>query len=126
MFDDLNELPVKVSDIHNAYITAHVTEKIWTALGQEFGEDAGRKDIVVCNLYGLKSAGTAFRNHLSYCMNHLGFLLCPAVLYLWMNPMVRPQDGFDYYAYVLIYVDDLMVIHNDADSVLQRIDNSLS
>ena len=36
--------------------------------------------------------------------------------------MVRPEYGFDYYAYVLIYVDCVMVIHNDAESVLRQID----
>ena len=36
--------------------------------------------------------------------------------------MLRPGDGFNYYAYVLIYVDDMMVIHRDADSVLWQID----
>ena len=40
-----------------------------------------------------------------------------------MKPMVRPDDGFNYYACVLIYVYDVMVIHYDADSVLKRIDN---
>ena len=37
-----------------------MTENIWTVLGQEFGEDAGRKAIVVRNPYGLKSAGDDF------------------------------------------------------------------
>ena len=119
----LNDLLVKVEDIHNAYTTAPFTEKIWTVLGQEFGEDSGRKAIVIWALYGLKSAGSAFRNHLEDCMHHLGLLTCPADLDLWMNPMVRPGYGSDYYAYVLIYVDDVMVIHHDADSVLWRIDS---
>ena len=35
--------------------------------------------------------------------------------------MVRPDDGFNYYAYVLIYLDDVMIIHHDAESVLRRI-----
>ena len=39
----LNDFPVKVADIHNAYITAPVTEKISTFLGREFGEDSGRR-----------------------------------------------------------------------------------
>ena len=46
-FAALNDLPVKVADIQNAYITAPATEKIWTVLGQEFGEDYGRNSIVV-------------------------------------------------------------------------------
>ena len=48
----LNALPVKVADIHNAYITAHATENIWTVLGQVFGEDYERKAILVWALYG--------------------------------------------------------------------------
>ena len=43
----LNDLPVKVADIQNAYITAPVIEKIWKILGQDYGEDAGREAIVV-------------------------------------------------------------------------------
>ena len=119
----LNDLPVKVADIQNAYINAPITEKIWTVLCQEFGEYDERKAIVVRALYGLKIAGADFRNHFSYCMHHLGFFPCPAKLDLWMKPMVRPKDGFDYYAYVLIYVDYVMVIHHDAESVLRRIYN---
>ena len=57
------------------------------------------------------------------CMHHLGFLPCPADLDIWMKPMVRPDDGFNNYAYVLIYVDAVMVIHHDSNSILIRIDN---
>ena len=57
-----------------------MTENIWTFLGQDFGEDAGRKAIVVRALYGLKSARADFRNSLEECMHHLGFLICHANL----------------------------------------------
>ena len=33
----LDGFPVKVADIHNAYITSPITDKIWTLLGHEFG-----------------------------------------------------------------------------------------
>ena len=39
-----------------------------------------------------------------------------------MNPVVRSEDGFEIYAYVLIDVEDIMVIHHDTNSVLCRID----
>ena len=118
---DLNDFPVKVVGIQNSYVTVPVTENIWTELGNEFGEYAGRKAIVVCALYGLNSAGAAFQNHLTDCMHHLGFLPCTSDLDIWMKPMVRPDDGFNYYAYVLIYVDNVMFIHHDVESVLRRI-----
>ena len=97
ILDELNELRVKVADIQNAYITVPVTQKIWTLLGQYFGEDYGRKAIVVWDIYALKSEGAAFQNYLLDCMNHLRFLPCPSDLDLWMKPMLQSEDGFEYY-----------------------------
>ena len=54
-------------------------------------------------------------------MHHLVYLTCPADLDLWMKPMVRPENGFNYYVYVLIYAHDVMVRHHDAENVLRRI-----
>jgi hypothetical protein len=67
MIAALNDLQVKASDIQNAYLTAPVTEKIWTVCGLKFGPDAGKKAIIVRALYRLKSAGAAFRNYLANC-----------------------------------------------------------
>jgi hypothetical protein len=61
----LNELEVKTSDIENAYLTAPTTEKLFTVLRDEFGEDKGKVGVIVRALYGTKSAGAAFRNHLA-------------------------------------------------------------
>jgi hypothetical protein len=41
----LNDLYVKVGDVLNAYITAPITEKVWTLLGPEFGIDTGKSAI---------------------------------------------------------------------------------
>lgn len=41
----LNALEVKASDVQNAYLTAPISEKIWTLLGPEWGEHAGKKAI---------------------------------------------------------------------------------
>jgi hypothetical protein len=74
----LNYVEVKTADIENAYITAPCSEKIWTVLGPEFGLDAGKKAFIVRALYGLKSAGALFCNHLADCMQHIGFAPCLA------------------------------------------------
>ena len=97
-------------------------EKIWTVLGREFGEYSGRKSIVVSALYGLMSAGYAFRNLLVDWTHHLGLFPFPADLYLWMKNKVIPDDGFNYYTYVIIYVDNVMVMNHDTETVLSRID----
>jgi hypothetical protein len=72
----LNDLEVKMADIENAYLMATITEKVWCILDPEFGEDAGKKALIIRDLYGLKSAGAAFRNHLAECMKHLGWKSC--------------------------------------------------
>jgi len=69
----LNELEVKVGDVLNAYITAQITEKVWTVLGPKFGIDAGKTVVIVCALYGLKSAGAAFCVHLASFMRQMGY-----------------------------------------------------
>lgn len=101
----LNDLEVKASDIQNAYLTAPCSEKVWLKAGTEFGPNAGKRAIIVRALYGLKSAGSSFRNHLADCMKTLGYKSCLADPDLWYKPMVRPEDGFKYYAYMLAYVE---------------------
>ena len=68
----LNDLEVKVGDVLNAYITAPITEKVWTILGPEFVPDASKSAIIVRALYGLKSAGAAFRAHLASFVRQMG------------------------------------------------------
>ena len=117
----LNDVEVKTGDIENAYITAPCAEKIHTVLGPEFGSDAGKTAFIVRALYGLKSAGASFRNHLADCMRHMGFVPCLADPDSWMLATEKP-DGTKYWAYVLLYVDDVMVVHHDALSILARLD----
>jgi hypothetical protein len=74
----LNDLDVKMADVKNAYLTTLITEKVWTVLGPEFGNDTVKRALIVRALYGLKSAGAAFINHLAECMNHLGWHPCRA------------------------------------------------
>ena len=69
----------------------------------------------------MKSAGALFCNHLADCMQHLGFTPCLAVPDLWMKAAEK-EDGTAYYAYVLIYVDDVMVKQHNAMSVLAHFD----
>jgi hypothetical protein len=121
----LNDLEVKVGDMLNAYITAPITEKVWTALGPEFEQDAGKSAVIVRALYGLKSAGAAFRAHLASCMRDMGYVSCKADPDLWLKAETQPDDGTRYYSYVLCYVDDILCIHHDAMKVLGKISTYL-
>ena len=57
----------------NAYINAPIREKVWTNLGPEFSDDAGKRALIIRTLYVLKSAGTDFCAHLGRCMQGLGY-----------------------------------------------------
>ena len=70
--------------------------------------------------------GGAFWNHSADYMQSLGLFPYPDEIYIWMKPMVILYGRFNYYAYVLIYVNDVMVIHHDEDSVIRRIYKYLS
>ena len=123
MLAALNALDVKYRYVMNSYITAPITEKVWTILGPEFVADQGKKALIVQALYGLKSAGAAFRTRLCICMKGLGYTPCLDDPDLWYKAEVRPDDGFEYYSYILCYVDDILVIHHDSLSILKRIDS---
>ena len=36
--------------------------------------------------------------------------------------MIRPEDAFQYYAYMLLYIDDTLAIHHDAEGELRNLD----
>jgi len=118
----LNDLEVKGADIQNAYLSAPCEEKIFTKLGPEFGPDEGKYAIITRALYGLKSSGASFNRHLADCMRHLGYVACKADPDLWMKIEKRPDDGLQYYSYVLFYVDDCLCIRHNAEECLREID----
>ena len=117
----LNDLNILAADIQNAYLTAPPTEKYYTKCGPEFGQQfEGRYARIVRALYGLKSSGAAFRNHLRDCMSHLKYTSCSADPDVWLRPAVH-NDGSTYYEYLLLYVDDVLAISKHPRSCLEEI-----
>ena len=85
----------------------------------------GKKAIIVRALYGLKSAGASFGNHIADFMRLLGYEPCRAETALWFKAQVRPDDDFEYYENVLLYLDDSLEISHDAIAALDRMDKFL-
>ena len=50
----------------------------------------------------------------------MGYKTCLADPDLWMSPTNRLRDGFEYYEYILIYVENDLTIGNDPTEVLQK------
>ena len=119
MIAALHDLENKSSDILNAYVQAHETEKVWITLGPEFGNNARKTSVIVRALCGLKSAGAAFRSHLAKCMESLVYESCKADADLWLKLEIKAEDGVKYYSYLLCYIDVILYIHHNADSMLE-------
>jgi hypothetical protein len=116
----LNGLEIFAADIRNAYLQAPSSQKDFIICGNEFGiENVGKVALIHRALYGGKSAGKDFRNHLRSCMRHLDFTSCPADPDVWMRPAKR-SDGSDYYEYILLYTDDALVVSDNAEQVLRN------
>ncbi len=113
-------LPVLGADIRNAYLQAPNSEKHFIICGLEFGiENEGCVGLIRCTLYGGKVAGCNFWRHLQDCMGHLRFTSLRADPDVWFRPS-KQATGEDYYKYVLLYVDDVLVISEHADKVLRN------
>ena len=79
--------------------------------------------IVKKTIYGLGGSGAAFRAHLAEKLHEIGFIPTRADPDVWHQPAVKP-DGFEYYEYILCYVDDLLAISHDAEKVLKSVQDT--
>ncbi len=114
------DLPVIGAEIWNAYLQAPSSEKHYIICGPEFGiENKGCVGIIWRALYGGKVAGRDFWHHLCDCMGHLGFSSSRGNPDVWMRLLKRTSTGEAYYKYILLYVDDVLVISERAEKVLR-------
>ena len=116
----LNDLSLKATDIQNAFLTAPNLEKVYIRGGPEFGPDEGKTFIIRKALCGLKSASAAFRSYLADKLEEIGFKSSIADPDVWMRP-ASASDGTQYYSYVLAYVDDILAIDKDPDTIVKQI-----
>ena len=116
----LNGLDVCVVDIQNAYLQAPSSQRDYIMCGPKLGiENVGKVALIHRALYGGKSTGKDFGNHLRSCMHHLQFVTCPADPDLWMQP-AQKSDGSPCYKYILLYTDDPLVVSERTEQILQN------
>ena len=112
-------LPVMAGDIKNAYLQAPTSEKNYIVCGPEFGEaNVGRNAIITGSIYGGRVAGRDYWLHLRKCMDSLGFRSSLGDPDVWYRPAVK-RDGTEYMEYVLLYVDDVLVISENGEKVIR-------
>ena len=72
-------------------------------------------------LYGLKSSGAAFRKYLAGILTDLGFTSCVYTdADVWRKPITK-KNGNEYYSYILTYVDDCLVVHEDPEQIIHSL-----
>ena len=118
----LNQLELLAADVGNAYLNAPTKEKVYCTAGPEFGAELqGKPVIIVRALYGLKSSGAAWRSHFAMTLQQVGFQSCLADPDVWLRPATKP-DGFQYYEYILVYVDDLLVLSHQPAVIMKGLE----
>jgi Fe-S-cluster containining protein len=114
----LNDLSVLSADVAGAYLNAPCAEKVHTILGPEFGDHEGKIAVIKKALYGLRSAGFAWRSYCAEIMRTcLEFSPCRADQDVWMRKAVK-STGEKYWEYVFIYTDDVIAMSENPRQIL--------
>jgi hypothetical protein len=111
----LNNLKILAADISSAYLMATTKEKMYTRLGPEFGDWAGKLAIIDKALYGLVGSCAQFHRHLCAELDKLGFRPSKADQDLWM------RDAGTHYEYVAKYIDDILIIAKTPMEILDKL-----
>jgi hypothetical protein len=71
-------------------------------------------------LYGLKLAGASCRNHLASGLDNFGFTSSRGNPDVWFCP-AQKSNGEEYYKYLFVYTDDILVIGVDPKDILMKL-----
>jgi hypothetical protein len=108
---ELNGMELWATDIGNAYLEAYTAEKLFIAIGPEFGKLEGHMLIISKALYGLRTSGLRWHERFSQCLREMGFEPCKAEPDIWMCQVD------DLYEYIAVYGDDLCISSKDPKAI---------
>jgi hypothetical protein len=80
----------------------------------------GQKAIIKGALYGLKSSGARWQDHLANTLRDFGYTSCKANPDIWMKPKSKPSRD-KYWEYVLVYVDDILCISHEPKKFMEML-----
>ena len=84
---ELNKLELWGADIGNAYLEAHIKEKVYIIAGKGFGKLEGHTSVINKALYGLESSGLRWHEKFSDTLRDMGFKISKADSDVWMRKM---------------------------------------
>ena len=69
----LNDCNILCVNIHNDYLNKNIKEEVYFEAGEDFGTRRGQTVVIVCVLYGLNTARSAWESAMISLMRDLGF-----------------------------------------------------
>ena len=88
-------------------------EKVFLYAGNECKSGQGKVVLIFWYLYGLKSSSISCRKNFSGILgSYSGFKSSLSEPYFWYRAAVG-RDVFEYYSYILVYVDEILIIDQD-------------
>ena len=124
MIAALNDLEILVGDVGNAYLNAQPRERCHVTVTDPFlfgPSCVGMTANIVRALYGMKSSGAAWRDLFASVLHKgLGFDNCLADHDLWYRADIDSNQK-EYYSYICIYVDDVMITSHDPHRYMNQI-----
>jgi hypothetical protein len=88
---------------------------------QILGTRIGQTVVIVKALYGLKSSGAAWHSVLVETIHSMGFQASLADPDVWYRAATK-ENGFDYYEYLIVYVDDILVLSHQASEIMKTVE----
>ena len=117
----LNEVDILSANIGNAYLQAPAREQVHTTAGPEFGLSRIRETVIIVRvMYGLKTSGAAWHAQLSETLHSMNFKPSLADRDVWYRAACK-ENGFEYYEYLLVYVDDILAISHQPRVIMETI-----
>ena len=120
----LNDLELLSADIGNAYLNAKCRERVHVRCGAElFGQEHSGKMAVICRaLYGLKTSGASWRQHLANEIRNIGFTNTKGDPDVYRRRNSKPS-GDPYYEYIIVYVDDIICVSHEPQKWMNLLAN---
>ena len=108
---------ILAGDIGNAFVQSKTKERVFTKLGPEFGENAGKIALIVKALYGLTTSAANFRKAFADFLRSMGFEPIRYDRDVWIK-RCPTGNGYDY---ICTHVDDFKIIADDPSMYIDRI-----
>ena len=114
-------LEVMTGDVSGAYLNAKAEEKVCSNALDNNGVRTHEFVIIEGNLYGLRSAASAWWTHFAGTLRSLGFRNAYADSNVWFKARLLQDGTIEGYDYIVVHVDDFMIMAKNAEQYMSKL-----